>query len=39
VVRDGEILDELPSEVHDVRMTHALTPGGGLISLHGGAST
>lgn len=39
VVRDGDILDELPSEAHDVRMTHALTPGGGLIPLHGGAST
>jgi 5-formyltetrahydrofolate cyclo-ligase len=39
VVRDGDILDELPSEAHDVRMTHALTPGRGLIPLHGGAST
>lgn len=39
VVRDGEVLDELPGEPHDVRMTHALTPGGGLIPLHGGPST
>ena len=33
VVRDGEVLDEVPSEPHDVRMTHALTPGAGLILL------
>ncbi len=26
VVRDDEIVEELPSEAHDVRMTHALTP-------------
>ena len=32
VVRDCEVLDRLPSEPHDVRMTHALTPGG-LIAL------
>ncbi|MGY4713085.1 5-formyltetrahydrofolate cyclo-ligase [Mycolicibacterium sp. CBM1] len=33
VVRDAELLDELPREAHDVRMTHALTPGHGLIAL------
>lgn len=33
VVRDGDILDELPDEPHDVPMTHALSPGGGLIPL------
>ena len=45
VVRDEEVLEELPHERHDVRMTHALTPGGGLIVLRewdpadGGSST
>ena len=33
VVRDCEILDEVPGDPHDVPMTHALTPGGGLIPL------
>src|ERR1700752_1585411 len=33
VVRDEELVDELPVEPHDVTMTHALTPGYGLISL------
>ncbi len=33
VVRDDELLDEVPSEPHDVPMTHALTPGRGLIRL------
>ena len=33
VVRDDEVLDELPAEPHDVRMTHAITPHGGLIAL------
>ncbi|MCB1292225.1 5-formyltetrahydrofolate cyclo-ligase [Mycolicibacterium sp.] len=33
VVRDCEILGELPRDPHDVAMTHALTPGGGLIRL------
>ncbi len=33
VVRDCEILDELPRAPHDVAMTHALTPDGGLIRL------
>ncbi|WP_156686522.1 5-formyltetrahydrofolate cyclo-ligase [Mycobacterium sp. Marseille-P9652] len=36
VVRDDEVLDELPGEPHDVRMTHALTPGGGLVALFRG---
>ena len=33
VVRDDEILDRLPAEPHDIPMTHALTPGGGLVEL------
>lgn len=33
VVRDEELLDAVPGEPHDVAMTHALTPGGGLIVL------
>jgi 5-formyltetrahydrofolate cyclo-ligase len=33
VVRDDELVAELPAEPHDVRMTHALTPRGGLIAL------
>jgi 5-formyltetrahydrofolate cyclo-ligase len=32
IVRDEELLDELPSEPHDVLMTHALTPGLGLVA-------
>lgn len=33
VVRDAELLDALPSEPHDVPMTHALTPGAGLVAV------
>lgn len=33
LVRDAELLDELPADSHDVPMTHALTPGYGLITL------
>lgn len=33
VVRDEELLDELPTEPHDVPMTHALTPGRGVVVL------
>ena len=33
VVRDDELVDGLPAEPHDVRMTHALTPGLGLVAL------
>ena len=33
VVRDDELVDRLPSEPHDVAMTHALTPGRGLVRL------
>lgn len=33
VVRDAELVDDLPAEPHDVRMTHALTPGRGLVAL------
>jgi 5-formyltetrahydrofolate cyclo-ligase len=45
VVRDSEVLDEVPGEAHDVPMTHALTPGAGLMALgnarcaDGGSST
>jgi 5-formyltetrahydrofolate cyclo-ligase len=35
VVRDEELLDEVPREPHDVPMTHALTPGLGLVELAG----
>jgi 5-formyltetrahydrofolate cyclo-ligase len=33
VVRDDELVDHLPSEPHDIPMTHALTPRGGLVAL------
>ncbi len=33
VVADEELVDELPVEPHDIAMTHALTPGYGLVSL------
>ncbi|CAA0132361.1 5-formyltetrahydrofolate cyclo-ligase [Mycolicibacterium vanbaalenii] len=33
VVRDDELVDHLPSEPHDVRVTHALTPRQGLVTL------
>ena len=33
VVRDCEVVDELPGEPHDVLMTHALAPGAGLMAL------
>jgi 5-formyltetrahydrofolate cyclo-ligase len=33
VVRDDELVDALPAEPHDVPMTHALTPRGGLVEL------
>jgi 5-formyltetrahydrofolate cyclo-ligase len=33
VIRDEELLDELPHEPHDVPMTHAPTPGRGLVEL------
>uniref|UniRef100_UPI003FA797EA 5-formyltetrahydrofolate cyclo-ligase n=1 Tax=Rhodococcus sp. H36-A4 TaxID=3004353 RepID=UPI003FA797EA len=33
VVRDSELVDELPEEPHDRRASHALTPSGGLIVL------
>jgi 5-formyltetrahydrofolate cyclo-ligase len=33
LVRDAELVDELPCEPHDVPMTHALTPERGLIAL------
>lgn len=45
VVRDDEVLDHVPGEPHDVRMTHVLTPGRGLMALgnaqarDGGSST
>ncbi len=33
IVRDDELVDHVPAEPHDVRMTHALTPHGGLVAL------
>ncbi|HTX95180.1 MAG TPA: 5-formyltetrahydrofolate cyclo-ligase [Mycobacterium sp.] len=33
VVRDTELIDELPAEPHDIPMTHALTPQAGLVTL------
>ena len=33
VVRDDELLDEVPAEPHDVRMTDALTPGRGVVAV------
>jgi 5-formyltetrahydrofolate cyclo-ligase len=33
VVRDDELVDRLPGEPHDVRMTAALTPARGLVAL------
>ena len=33
VVRDDEVLDALPADEHDVLMTHAVTPGRGVIAL------
>nr|WP_163760470.1 5-formyltetrahydrofolate cyclo-ligase [Mycobacterium botniense] len=33
VIRDQELVDELPFEPHDVLMTHALTPRRGLLTL------
>ena len=33
VVGDDELVDRLPAEPHDVPMTHALTPGRGLVRL------
>ena len=34
VVRDAELVDELPAEPHDIPMTDALTPRVGLTALH-----
>ncbi|MBK1785496.1 5-formyltetrahydrofolate cyclo-ligase [Prauserella sp. ASG 168] len=33
VIRDTELVEELPAEPHDVRMTAVLTPGKGLVPL------
>jgi 5-formyltetrahydrofolate cyclo-ligase len=33
VVRDDELVDRLAGEDHDIPMTHALTPGRGLVAL------
>lgn len=33
IVRDDELVPELPADPHDVRMTAALTPGAGLVPL------
>jgi 5-formyltetrahydrofolate cyclo-ligase len=32
VVRDDELLDELPEQPHDIRMTHTLTPRRGVVA-------
>ncbi len=36
VVRDAELVNQLPAEPHDIPMTHALTPRVGLIPLNPG---
>jgi 5-formyltetrahydrofolate cyclo-ligase len=33
VVRESEVVDRLPAEPHDRRVTHVLTAGGGLVRL------
>lgn len=33
VVRDDELVDRLPADPHDVKMSHALTPERGLVAL------
>jgi 5-formyltetrahydrofolate cyclo-ligase len=33
MVRDDELVDEIPAEPHDIPMTHALTPRQGLVAL------
>jgi len=33
VVRDDELVEQLPVEPHDVPMTHALAPAVGLVAL------
>ena len=33
VVHDDELVEQLPAEPHDVPMTHAFTPGSGLVAL------
>ncbi len=33
VVRDDELVEEIPAEPHDIAMTHALTPGLGVVTL------
>ena len=33
VVRDDELVAELPAEPHDIAMTHAVTPAGGVVAL------
>jgi 5-formyltetrahydrofolate cyclo-ligase len=39
MVRDAELVDELPADPHDVPMTHAITPRGGMIALSPGGHT
>lgn len=36
MVRDSELIGDIPGEPHDVPMTHALTPGLGLVELGSG---
>lgn len=33
VIRDDELVDEVPAEPHDVPMTHVVTPGRGIVAL------
>ncbi|VBA61134.1 5-formyltetrahydrofolate cyclo-ligase [Mycobacterium attenuatum] len=39
LVRDEELVDELPCQPHDVRMTGVITPARGLIALSGGQAS
>jgi 5-formyltetrahydrofolate cyclo-ligase len=39
IVRDMELVDQLPAEPHDVPMTHAITPRGGMIALSASGHT
>lgn len=39
IVRDEELVDELPADPHDVPMTHALTPRRGVIALSPGSGS
>jgi 5-formyltetrahydrofolate cyclo-ligase len=38
IVRDEEVVERLPTEPHDVRMTHVVTPHGGVVALTRGVA-